>query len=114
MAIDTSVTAAIAKYGRTMTLRRIAVNSATGAQTPTDVTLKGSPRGYKAVEIQGTIFQGDTQIRISDADIAAAAWPGPPRKDDQILLDGRTTTIISVESRYFGSVVLVHVCQVRG
>jgi hypothetical protein len=112
MSVADSITNALLRFGRTMTLRRNAW--ANGVATPTDVTVFGVTEGYTPQELVNGIMQGDSKVTFSNAQIAAAAWPGPPAKNDQIVIDGRTRTILGVESKYLGTDVLVHVVQVRG
>ena len=50
-------------------------------------------RGYEPVQLIGGIIQGDRQVTITNAEIADAQWPGPPRARDRCVIDGRTTTI---------------------
>jgi len=43
-------------------------------------------RGYEPVQLIGGIVQGDRQVAVSNAEIADAQWPGPPRNGDDVLL----------------------------
>ncbi len=107
-----SITNALLKYGRPMTLRRNAWSGATA--TPTDVTIYGVTEGYQPQELVNGIMQGDTKVKFSNAQIAAASWPGPPIKGDQIIADGRTRVVMGVEPQYLGTAVLAWFCQARG
>lgn len=100
------IAAALAKYGRPLLLRRrVGTTSAY-----TDVTVAGVSQGYAPHELVGGIIQGDRKITISNAEILAASWPGPPKKGD--VLDGGA--VQGCETKYLGATVLAHVCQVRG
>jgi hypothetical protein len=99
------VAAALAKYGRDMALTRL---------PSTVVTVKGVAQAYAPGEIVGGIAQGDQRVTISDAGIAASAWPGPPRKGDRIVIDGRTWTVQGCESKYLTASILAHVLWCRG
>lgn len=82
------IAAALAIYGSPMTLRRL---------PSTDVTVQGTVRGYVVSEIIGGIKQGDRQVVISSAEIRAAAWPGPPRGGDQMIIGGRLFQIVGAD-----------------
>lgn len=113
------VAAALAQYGRPMLLRRRVGTSSAYI----DVTVKGVSQGYQPHELMGGIVQGDRKITISNAEIAAAAWPGtapsgvatsqwPPKITKGDICDGGT--VQGVETKYLGSDVLAHVLWVRG
>jgi hypothetical protein len=57
------------------------------------------------------------EVRISNAEIAAAAWPGPPRAGenaDRIVIDGQERIVMAIDTRYIGEAAALHVMQVRG
>jgi len=111
MAASEKVAAALAKYGRPMTLSRLI---GTGPAT-TDVTVNGVAQGFRPEELVGDVIRGDQRIQISNAEIAAAAWPGPPRKGDKIVVDGRAWVLrADAETKYLGTEALAHVLHVRG
>lgn len=110
------VAALLEHYGETVTLRRI-TDAAT--QTGLDVCAKAVVRGYRAEELVGGIIQGDASITISDAEICAAGWPGPPLRDDKLFraaADGSqiALNVQTVDTRRVGDRVALHVLQVRG
>ncbi len=106
MSAAAKIAAALAKYGRPMTLRRrIGTTSAYN-----DVTVKGVSQGYQPQELVGGIVQGDRKVTISNAEIAAAGWPGPPKKGD--IIDG--AAVQGCETKHLGTEVLAHVLWVRG
>ncbi|MCZ8310947.1 MAG: hypothetical protein O9320_08835 [Magnetospirillum sp.] len=101
---------ALAVNGRPMVLKR-----RTGTTTTTtDVTVNGVAQNYAPETLVGDILQGDAKVTISNAEIAAASWPGPPSRGDMIAIDSRTWSVRGVETKYLGSVVLAHVLHVRG
>lgn len=104
------IATALRKYGRTMKLRR-RIGTTTSYN---DVDVKGTDRGYKPDEIAGLLQQGDRRITISNAEIVAASWPGPPRKGDFLVVDGVSTAVQGGEAKYLGTTVLAHVLWVRG
>jgi hypothetical protein len=79
-----------------------------------DVICKAIVRGYEPVQLIGSIQQGDRQVMISNAEIALAQWPGPPRSGDRCVIDGRTTTIQSCDPRRLRDDIVLHIIQVRG
>lgn len=113
MSVADSISGALRRFGRQMTLRR---NTATpgGASVPLDVLVYGRTKNYGPQELVGSIVQGDTEVTISNAEIAAAQWPGPPKKDDKFVFEGRIGNVQAVEPKYLGTEILVYVCQVRG
>jgi hypothetical protein len=98
--------ASLRRAGRPMLLcRRIGTTS-----TFTDASIYGRSHGYKPNELVGLVQQGDRRIRISQLEIAAANWPGPPKKGD--ILD--SGTIQGAEALYDGEALVGFVCWVRG
>lgn len=109
MSADAKVASALARYGRPMTLRRRLTST-----TFNDVTVSGVQQDYRPGELLGGIAQGDSRVTISNAEIAAAAWPGPPKKGDFVAVDGRTLAVQGCETKYLGTTVLAHVLWCRG
>lgn len=108
--IASRVVADLALYGRPMTLRRRVGTTAAF----TSVTVQGIDRSYRPGEIMGAIEQGDAQVTISGNEIAAVAWPGPPRRLDTIVIDGQTWTVQGADSKTIGSALIAYVLHVRG
>jgi hypothetical protein len=104
-----TVANAIARVGKAATLRRVA-----GPLTFVSVGVKAVVRAYQPNELQGAIIQGDRQARISNVEIGARQWPGPPRRGDQLILDGRTYNVQGVDSPNIGEDTAMHIIQVRG
>jgi hypothetical protein len=100
----TSIDRQIERRGQTLILRR---------QGVTDLPVKGIVRGYQAIELIGDVQQGDREVRISNMKIAAN-WPSYPIRTDKIVIDGRQTTVQSVETRFVNGDPAMHIIQVRG
>lgn len=102
-----------------MTLRR-----PTGGASYTDVTVYGvlggaTPSDLPAGNLMGAnqagaMRQVDREARISNAEIAAVSWPGPPRSGDRIEADGAKYTVQSCDTRYIGAEAALHILRVRG
>lgn len=104
------IRSALDEYGQAMVLRR-----RTGTTSAwVSVAVKGILRRYRPGELLGDLQQGDAQVVISDREIAAAGWPGPPRMNDQLVVDDRVWTVMGSMRRRLGDVVLAHEIWVRG
>lgn len=103
----------IGRYGQSLILRRLTVTG-TPEQVKFDVALPGVVRAYKLEELIAGIIQGDREVTISDQEIAAAQWPGPPRRSDRVMIAGVETHVEAVNTVYVGDDVAKHVLQVRG
>jgi hypothetical protein len=104
------VESAIETYGRAMTLRRRV--GTTNAYT--SVPIKGIFRSYTPGELVGGIAQGDARVVIANKEMAAAAWPAPPTKGDQLVIAGRIWALMGAYPRTLGEVVLVYEIWCRG
>lgn len=93
MSVIASVRRLVLRDGQPLTLHRIATG-----QAPVSVALTGVVRGYQPHELAGNLIQGDRRVIITNHEIAAAEWPGPPRKGDQVEIDGATATVQSCSS----------------
>ena len=100
--------ASLRRAGRPMALKRRNGTSATF----TECTVFGKARFYKPEELVGGVAQGDRRIRIAQADIAAAGWPGPPKAGSTDTLDGGA--VQGVEKLYEGAELVGFVVWVRG
>jgi hypothetical protein len=100
------VAAVIAQQGETMTLRR-----AGQSDLPVRAKIYGATDST-VVNTQGRVTR---TILISNSEIAAASWPGPPRAKDQ-LVDGASKTWIvqDCDTRSHGGVVQNHRMTVVG
>lgn len=98
--------ASLRRAGRQMSLkRRVGTTSAF-----TECTVYGHSRFYQPTELIGLVAQGDRRVRIAQKDIAAASWPGPPKKGD--FLDGGA--VQGAEPLYEAETLVGFVCWVRG
>ena len=113
MSVADSITGALKRFGRPMTLRRLTLTPG-GVQTRLDVTVNVTTKGASASELIANQTQADTIITFSNAEIALAQWPGPPKKDDRIIDGATTKEVLAVETKYLGGEVLVHVCATKG
>jgi hypothetical protein len=105
VSVATSIANALVRFGRPMTLTR------PGGAT---VTVYGTLDGSIAQKLGLNVAQNESVVVFSNSEIAAASWPGPPSKLDTMVIDTRKRTIQSVESKYLGTEVLVHVCRILG
>jgi len=105
------IAALISQFGQPVTLQRM---TGTTTQVRHEVVCQAIVRGYEPVELIGGITQGDRQVAISNAEIADAQWPGPPRVGDRCVIDGRTTTIQDCDIRRLRNEIVLHLIQVRG
>ena len=95
----------LARHGRPFTLRRL---------PSTDVTVQGFRGGFDANNLPGGLPQGQSTVIIGNAEIAAAAWPGPPRKGDRLIEAARTAVVESIETIWLGTAIDRHVLTVTG
>ena len=105
MSVATKIAKVMRKVGRPMELRRTGVP---------DVTVYGTTDGAVVSRLLGIITETGTHVIFSNAEIAAATWPGPPKKEDRIIVDGAPYKIAAVEPKYLGAEILVFVCQIVG
>ena len=101
----------LAAKGRTMTLRR--PNPASGA-APADLPVLAYLWPYAPDKVAGAIRQGDAQVQMMDDEIAAEAWPGPPRTGDWLVVDGATWLVQGANPVYDGAVLIGHNLWIRG
>ncbi len=99
----------IQREGRRVLLRRL---SATNLFFDVEVYSYG--RNYGINEVAGGITQGDREERVSNREIDAAQWPGPPRRGDQVVIEGRTCQVVANETKVIGGEPVEYVMQVRG
>ena len=79
---------------------------------PFDVTIYGTTDGATISKLIGSVTQTGTHVLFSNAEIAAAQWPGPPLTGDKIVLDGAEKTLGSADTKYLGGDV--HLCEITG
>jgi hypothetical protein len=97
----------LAQRGRPMVLRR--------PGTPyIDVTVQGFKAAFSPEQITGGVQQGDCRVQILADEITAAAWPGPPKNKDSVVVDGRTWSVQGATPLYDGATLLGFSLWVRG
>ena len=94
------------RAGRQMSLKRRIGTTADF----TECAVYGRSRFYQPTELVGLVVQGDRKVRIAQRDIAAAGWPGPPKKGD--FLDGGA--VQGAEPLYEAETLVGFVVWVRG
>lgn len=99
----------VLRQGAAITLRRVQTGVA-----PIEVQPIAVVRGYVPHEMLGGIVQGDRQVTITNDEIAAAGWPAPPRKGDQVVIDGKAATVQGVNTTTLRGAIAKHVLHVRG
>jgi hypothetical protein len=109
MSLVDTLRRAIARDGGPLTLRRVATG-----QVPVDVAVRGLVRDYRPDELVGNISQGDRRVTLGNAEIAAAGWPLPIRKGDQVLDEGRVYTVQSCNTLRLRGEVARHEIVARG
>jgi hypothetical protein len=112
--VTTATRRQLLRTGQPVTLRRMSGTAPN--QTATDVACTAVVRGFQPDELAAGsgLQQGDRQVIITNHEIAAAGWPGPPRRGDRAIVAGATTTIQAVETRYLGTAIDRHILAVRG
>lgn len=104
-----STASAIARTGQVVTLRRVV------AGVNTDVDAFAVVRGYQPQELVGEITQADRQVIVSDQEITAAGWPGPPTTGDIVIIGGKSHRVQGpAETIVMGNVVVRHTLRARG
>ncbi|WP_419900647.1 hypothetical protein [Roseomonas sp. USHLN139] len=98
----------LARRGRPGTLRR--QTSATPVSYA-EQTLPTIPHAFLPNELTGGVLQGDQQAEIG---LVPAAWPGPPRADDTLLLDGQRWTVKGATAVYQGAELIGWTLWIRG
>lgn len=112
---DTSakVASALGRLGRPMTLTR---QTGTGASITTiaPLSFNGLLREFTADDRRAGLQQGEAVVTMSNSEIAAAAWPGPPKVADKVVADGRTWIVRGCETKYVGTLAVAHMLTVKG
>lgn len=98
----------VAKHGESVTLRR--------GDPPgnVDVAVKARVTGFAPDELVGEIKQGDRRVVIANAEIVAAAWPGPPKIGDRLIIGGKIFTIAAPDTRKIGDDICGHWLVAKG
>ena len=95
----------MARSGQSIVLRR---------PPATDVTCLGRFSGAPLVDVPGQQPQFRRELRISNDEIAAAGWPGPPRKGDRVIANGATSLIEACDTLRKGEAIALHVIKIIG
>lgn len=100
--------------GQDCTLRRI-YGQAGGAQTQADVGVRAIVRAAQPQELVAGIAQASVTAIMSPTEISAAGWPAgeaasatkpdpsTPRRNDRLIADGRSYTVLTVNSISIGN-----------
>lgn len=102
------------EHGEAMTLRRPGSPNVDVVVYGKRYQPQGGPLGG---EIAGSaaVRQATLYVKISNAEIAAAAWPGPPRNSDRLIIGTRHYILQGdADTRKDGETVLAHFMVVRG
>jgi hypothetical protein len=106
----TTVFDAVNRIGQTVTVRRLSGTQ----QIPLDVVVRAVVRGYGPDELLGGVQQGDRRVILTQHEMEQGQWCWPVKVQDRVIIDGRTTTVQSVETRKIGNDIAMYVLQVRG
>jgi len=103
----------IDKYGQPITLRRTSAHGIYfDVETMAMITV---PKRLLLNELVDGITQLNQRVTISNRDIERRQWPGPPRRGDQIIADGVTTTILEdPDTTQIGEKIVRHDMWMRG
>ena len=101
----------LARHGWPMALRR---QTGVDPVTHAAVTVQGFKHDYSPGQIVGGILQGDARVEITPDEIAAAAWPGPPRKGDSMLIDQQVWAVQGATAVRAAGVLVGYSIWIRG
>ena len=101
----------LAQVGRPVVLRR---QTGINPVAYLDVTVQAFAQHYQPEPIQAETKQGLELLAITNDEIAAAAWPGPPRSSDLVVLDGATWSVEGVDPIYERQTCIGYVLTIRG
>lgn len=112
-AISDKISFALHRFGHAMTLRRETLGPG-GKTIPLDVTVYGTTDGAIISKLIGSVVQTGMHVVFSNAEIADAQWPGPPKTGDKLIDGGTMRTLGSVEIKDLASEILVFACEMTG
>jgi hypothetical protein len=101
----------IARHGRSVTLQLAGVG---GAWTSVSVLAHVAGYDAKALVTDGTVQQGDREVRIAQAALDAAGASRAPRQGDRLVVDGKSMAVLSVDARALTGTTALLVLRVRG
>ncbi len=103
--MSATVRRSLARRGQSVIVRRL---------PSTDVTCQGFISRAEAIDIPGQQPQVRRELRIGNDEIAAAGWPGPPRKGDRVTTNGVTSMVEACDTRRKGSAIAMHIIKIVG
>lgn len=71
-------------------------------------------RNFVPEQVAQGAVQGRQTVLISNREIENGQWPGPPRRGDRIEADGRTMTILGVDTTVIDGTTVRHEIQAQG
>lgn len=101
------IEAIVDELGETVTLRRV-------GSPNVDVTVKASIRQYVGDTLPENALQGTAILHMTNSEIAAAAWPGPPRANDKVIRDSKVLNVESAETRNYREDAALHILRIKG
>ncbi len=101
---------ALARRGRSMTLRRMVLPPGTYASA----IVTGFSADYAPDDLAPPLVQGDRRLEILHADLVAASFPWPPREPDEVLDGGESFTVNFAAPVWEGSERIGWTLVVRG
>jgi len=75
---------------------------------PIDVVVLAKIDDAMQQPLAGNMAQFQRRVVISDLEIAQAGWPGPPKRNDQIITQGKTLNIATNDPVIIGAVTVMH------
>lgn len=95
-------------FGETITLRRV-------GSPNTDVSVLAKIDGAGEQIGAAGVAQFRRRVILSNIEIAAAGWPGPPHRGDQVILSGpKTLTVQTVDTVSIGTDTIMHALETLG
>jgi len=104
----------IRRFGTTVTLIRKSapvydVETGTATESATNYQVKAIIQDYNAKEMQeGLVKVGDRRVLFASAEL-----PFEPQPSDQVVLEGITHNVITIQQFYSGDQSAVFSCQLR-
>ena len=104
-----SVHAMLQTRGEPVTLRRLVAGA-----PPIDVTVLAKIDDAADSELASNMAQFQRRVVISDLEIAAAGWPGPVKRNDQVIAQTKTLTVLASDPVIIGSTTIMHRIKAQG
>lgn len=93
----------------TVTLRRL------GNSPPDDLTVLAKIDDATPQPLAGNMAQTMRNVTISNYEIELSTWPGPPKRNDQIITAaGKTLTITATDPVIVGNALIMHRLKILG